>query len=155
MGNSQPGQCLSFLRKWTPSCGWPGAKTSLHPRPPRTAAQQTVKEAVHRCSFVGPFLSSNFFFQIVLLFFPRKTGKPRNTGNISKAWKINRGQNVWKASNSNIWGEKRNSYGAIFSNFLSFFFSRETGNAGKTGNISKLGNLREGKISGRLRIPNI
>ena len=42
-------------------------------------------------------------------FFPRKTGKARKTGNISKIWKFNRGQNLkegkifWKASHSNFW----------------------------------------------------
>ena len=42
-----------------------------------------------------------------LFFFPRKTGKARKTGNISKVWKFNRGQNTWKASHSNIWKKKK------------------------------------------------
>ena len=36
------------------------------------------------------------FFQC-FLFFPRKTE------NIAKVWKFDRGQNIWKASRSNIW----------------------------------------------------
>ena len=38
--------------------------------------------------------------QIFLLFFPRKIGKAGKTGNISKVWKFNRGQNIWNASHS-------------------------------------------------------
>ena len=40
------------------------------------------------------------FFQFPCFFFPRKTGKEGKTGNISKLWKFNRGQNI---SHSNIW----------------------------------------------------
>ena len=54
---------------------------------------------------VGPS-TSRLFFQISLSFFPRETGKAGKTGNISKIWKFNRGQNIWKASHFNIWKKK-------------------------------------------------
>ena len=50
---------------------------------------------------VGIF--SKFFF----FCFPRKTGKSRRTGNIFKVYRLNRGQRIWKASHSNIWGKKK------------------------------------------------
>ena len=36
--------------------------------------------------------------------FRRKRGKAGKTGNISKVWIFNRGQNIWKASHSKFWG---------------------------------------------------
>ena len=52
------------------------------------------------------------FSKIFLSFLPRKTGKAEKTGSIfSKVWKFNRGQNVWKASHSNIWKKKKEKKG--------------------------------------------
>ena len=39
-----------------------------------------------------------------LFFFVRKTG------NISKVWKLNRRQNIWNASHSNIWKKEKRKY---------------------------------------------
>ena len=38
-------------------------------------------------------------------FFPKQE-KQEKTGNVSKVWKLNWGQNVWNASHSNIWKKK-------------------------------------------------
>ena len=37
--------------------------------------------------------------------------KNRKNRNISKVWKFKRGQNIWKASHSNIWKKKEEKYG--------------------------------------------
>ena len=47
--------------------------------------------------FLRAVLIEQLFFPNFPLFFKKKTGK---TGNISKVWKFNRGQNTWKASHS-------------------------------------------------------
>ena len=69
------------------------------------------------------FPENIFHFRVVLIeqlspnfssFFSKKNGKSRKagkTGNISKVWKFNRGQNIWKASHSNVWEKKMESFG--------------------------------------------
>ena len=51
---------------------------------------------------IGAGRSHPASFPRIFLFCPRKTGKAGKTGNISKVWKFNRGQSIWKASHCHI-----------------------------------------------------
>ena len=55
-------------------------------------------------------LIKQLFFPNFLFFFQEKQETFPKL-NISKVWKFNRGQNIWKASHSNFWGKKIGKYG--------------------------------------------
>ena len=53
-------------------------------------------------------LIEQLFFQFFLfLSFQEKQEKQEKQENISRVWKFDTGQNIWKASHSNIWGKKK------------------------------------------------